>query len=159
MPIKITTFIIIILLLLTVSITLWKFIKSSNWVEINGIINVIELIEKYNRPDLAMSENKKSFDYIINLKYIFTVNNINYTGTKIYPGLPNIFDNKDDAQSIVKQYSKNTNTIIYYDPLNPNSSSLITRKSIPAKGIVTLVVLVLFISLFVIGGILIFPKI
>ena len=155
---KMTTYIIIISILVSISITLWIFIKSSNWLGTDGTITKIELIEKYNRPDLAMSKNRKYFDYIINLQYIYTVNNNKYTGTKIYAGLPNIFDNKKDAESILNKYPKNTKTTIIFDPSNPINSSLITSKSIPVKGIVTLVDLILFISLFVIGGILIFPK-
>ncbi len=158
MSIKMTTFILITILFVTIFIAILTFIKSSNWVDTKGIVEEIELIEKYNRPDLAMSENRKSFDYIINLKYIYTVNNRKYTGTKIYPGLPNIFDNKNDAENILKKFSKNTKATVFYEPSNPNSASLITSKSMPIKGIVTLVVLVLFISIFVIGGILIFPK-
>ena len=155
---KMSTFIIIFSILVTISIAVWTFVKSSNWVGANGIIDEIEIIVKYNQPNLAMSKNRKSFDYIINLKYKFAVNNRKYTGTKIYPGLPNIFDNKKDAENILNKYPKNTKTTIFFDPSNPNNSSLITSKAIPTKGIVTLVVLVLFISIFVIGGILIFPK-
>jgi len=143
---------------IVISISILTILKSSNWVATDGVIEKIELIEKYNQPNLAMSESRKSFDYIINLKYKFTVNNSKYTGTKIYAGLPNIFDNKKDTENILNKYPKNTKTTIFFDPSNPNNSSLITSKSIPVKGIVTLIVLVLFISLFIIAGILIFPK-
>ena len=158
MPIKMTTFTLIAVIFSTIFFALWTYIKSSNWVGAVGTIIKIELIEKYNRPDLAMSENRKSFDYIINLKYKFTINNSKYTGTKIHPGFPNIFDNKKDAENILNKYPKYTKTTIFFDPSNPNNSSLMTSKAIPTKGIVTLVVLVLFISLFVITGIIIFPK-
>ncbi len=153
-----TTFITIVILLSTVFVALWTCLKSSNWITANGIIEEIELIEKYNQPNLVISENRKTFNYIINLKYNFTVNTNKYTGTKIYPGLPNIFDNKKDAENIINKYPKNTKTKMVYDSSNPINSSLITSKAIPTKGIITLVVLVLFISIFVIGGILIFPK-
>lgn len=154
----ISTFITITIILLSISIAIWMFIKSSSWVPTTGTINHIEIIEKYNRPDTAMSENKKSFDYVIDLKYNYTINGTNYIGTKIYPGLPNVFTDKKDAENILKNYPANSSTTIYYDPAKPANSSLITSKSIPTKGIITLVVLVIFISLFVTAGILLFPK-
>lgn len=153
-----TIYVILTIILLPVIIAVWTILNSTTWLTTDGIIKEIEIIEKYNRPDLIMSTNKKSFEYILNLKYIYTVNNNTYTGNTVFSGLPNIFDNKKDAEYIVKKYSKNSKTEIYYDPANPYKSSLLTSKSVSTKGIITLVILVLFISLFVISGIIFFPK-
>jgi len=158
MPIKMTTFIIISVIFSTIFFALWTYIKSSSWVATNGTIENIEIIEKYNQPDLAISENRKSFDYIINLKYIYTVDNSKYTGTKIYPGLPNIFSNKKDAEAALIKYPESSKVTVYYDPSSPQNSSLKTSKSISVKSLAILVIFILFVSLVVFGGIIIFQK-
>lgn len=155
---KMSTFIIIFSILVTISIAVWTFVKSSNWISSDGSIEEIELVEKYNDPSFSMADNKKSFEYIINVKYNYTVNTNKYTGTKLYPGLPNIFNDKKDAENVIKKYPAGTKITVYYDPSTPQNASLETSKSIPIKSIVILVVFVIFVSLIVIGGIIIFPK-
>lgn len=153
-----TTYIIIFSILASISIALWTFIKSSSWVATNGIIEKIEIIEKYNRPDLAMSENKKSFEYIVNLKYSYSFNSEKHIGTNLYPGLPNIFSNKKDAEAALIKYPESSKVTVYYDPSSPQNSSLKTSKSISVKSLAVLVIFILFVSLVVFGGIIIFPK-
>lgn len=155
---KTTGYIIIFSILVTISIAVWTYVKSSNWIASDGFIEEIKLVEKYNDPSFSMSENKRSFEYIINVKYSYSFNSKEYIGTNLYPGLPNIFSNKKDAETALIKYPESSKVTVYYDPSFTQNSSLETSKSISVKNLATLVIFILFVSLIVFGGIIIFPK-
>lgn len=138
---------------ITVVVVFWKFYSSAGWVEIEAEITHCEVEELYNRPGAPMSEGSKTFEYRINLAYQFQFEGRSYTGDKVYPGLPNVFSYKKDAENILKNYAKGMIVDIYADPTNPNNSSLFTSKQIPKKGFILLGVFMLTALVLIGGGI------
>ena len=76
-----TTYFLTFSILVIVLFSIWMLLKSSNWIAIDGFIKKKEIIEKYNRPDFEMLENRESFDCIIDVKYSYNLNSKKYTGT------------------------------------------------------------------------------
>ena len=127
---KMYTYIILILAVSFALAATWKFVDSRNWQEINGYIKHISVEEIYNRPISPASTNKRFVEYKVNLEYEYTHNGNTYTGSQLYPLIPNIFQSKKYADEILSKFKENQTTSVYINPSNPASSCLITSKNI-----------------------------
>ena len=119
--------------------TLWLFYSSRSWNEVTGEIQKIELEKVKNRTISSMSHNKSFTDYKINLLYGYTVDGVNYQGTRFYPLIPNVFSEKQYADELMDRFKVGDKTTVYYNPDSPELSCLITSGDISKKKYIILV--------------------
>ncbi|MFK5950581.1 MAG: DUF3592 domain-containing protein [Methylococcales bacterium] len=127
---KMYTYIILILAVSFALAATWKFVDSRNWQEVDGYIKHISVEEIYNRPLSSASSNKRFIEYKINLQYEYTHNGKAYTGSQLYPLIPNIFQSKKYTDEILNKFKENQSSSVFINPSNPASSCLITSKNI-----------------------------
>lgn len=150
------TYMALILVVSFVIAALWKYFDSRNWIETSGEVTYIEVEEIYNRPISSMSAGKKFTEYKINLKYEFTHNGNKYSGTQLYPLIPNVFSHKAHADEIIETYTINESTPIFFNPNNPNESCLITSKNFSAVKVFSISLILLICVVFTISGVVYF---
>lgn len=150
-PSNMSFYIIILIIFIIILSTVWLFYNSKNWTETAGNIDYIELEEIHDSPASSMSTNKGFTEYRINLKYTYNVDGNEYTGTRFYPLIPNVFSDRKYANELLEKYSSNNAVKVYYDPNSPSMSCLITSKDMlninyPLLGFFALVFLTVFIT-------------
>ncbi len=106
---------------------IWKLYSSSNWSSATGKILQIET-ETIRHFDSNSSSSGRSFDYKVSLEYEYMVNGTHYTGSQLYPMLPNVFSSQHEADQYLKQFPLNSQVDVYYQPTNPNDSCLISTQ-------------------------------
>lgn len=140
-------------------VTIYGFVTSKNWETTSGKIEHIEMLEIHNRPVLDMSSGKPYTEYKIDLKYRYNIKGKPYTGSKIYPLIPNVFSNKIDAEGILKQFNEGQETAIYFNPKDPGTSCLISSAGISNIKLYTFVLIALVLISITTTGIIYFNKI
>lgn len=147
-----TTYIVIAIVFTLISASLWFFFDSRNWTETQGSIDYINLEEIHNDIVSPMSTNKRFTEYKINLRYQYTVNDRTYSGTQLYPLIPNVFSERTHALQLIDTYSTEKPASVFYNPSQPEQSCLITSKTISVKSYIIMLSVFAFIGLiFVIG--------
>lgn len=131
-----------ILIAIFIIVALWTIYNSKDWSEVTGTINNIQI--------KTISFTSGNIDYKVELDYEFLYKDKKYTGSKLYPIIPNIFRQKKDAEKILNNYKSNSETTIYFDPENPKNSCLISAKSFSAnKFILVMIGMLVFVALFI----------
>ena len=144
----------IVIVLVTLAAVAYSFLKlssSRDWISTQGnvISASIEPIYKNNTQQSAVAD--QSFNYKVNIRYEYSVDDQTFIGDQLTVGLPNVVTNKNDADDLLATYSPNSAATIYYDPANPSQSALITGKSVPVIGFI-----ILGLMIIIIGAVIVF---
>ena len=97
-------------------------IETGDWQIAGGKILAAHLGE----PEAGHSDKSDpgagvTFEPVV--EYVYTVNNVEYRGSKVFPGGDSDFG-QVEAQSIIDKYPLNSYAPVRYDPDNPANSSL-----------------------------------
>lgn len=148
--------VIIAVLLVIIAIFLW--FKSSNWGKVEGEITRFDLIEEYESANSGMSDHERLFRYKVNIEYTYSYDGKQFVGTQIYPGLPNIFPSEKSAREAIDSLRSGSLVTVFFDKSNPKQSALITSKQFKSSALVVMIISILSVVIFVVGGIYIFNK-
>lgn len=148
---------VVIALIVAIVIAAQLF-KSKNWSITEATITQMNTKEIYHSPNSAMSANKTTHSYQVNIEYDYHVSGKRYTGNKIYAGLPNILPSELEANNLIAQLKKDSKTRAYYNPKNPYQSALFIPKSGPGNTLV-LIAIGIFALAFIGAGAFVITKI
>lgn len=128
----------------------WKFMGSSNWTETKGTILKSEYKEIYNNP--ATNTGKTQYDYLYTVEYEYTFNGMTRKGSKIYPGLPNLFTKITEVEKISNQFPVGKSVSVYVNPNNADDASLIIHnKNEPFKFVIFAIVILMIFGIFMVA--------
>ena len=125
---NITLILILIVIFLIATTTIWKLYDSKNWVNVDGKVNSIELTAISNT--YSKNAGSKSTDYKIDIEYLYSFNEKELTGEQFYPLVPNVFSDKAYADELMSKFAKGSNIIVHVNPSSPHDSCLIVEKGI-----------------------------
>lgn len=149
---------IFIIAICSVCFSLFFFLKSSSWSAVEGKMISFDVEEIYHSPNTVRSDAKGLFDYKLNIKYTYTFDGQEYTGDKLYAGLPNVTSDLSISEQLASEYSAGKMVDIYVNSKNPSESSLQTVKGLGTKGTVVLVLMFLLVVGLMIGGFYLMSK-
>jgi hypothetical protein len=134
--------------LVTFVLVAYSFVKISNsrdWMSAHGRV-VSAAIEPIHKNNTQQSVADNSFNYKVDIRYEYSVDGEIFKGHQLSVGLSNVVTNKNDADDLIAKYPPNSPAVIYYDPLSPSQSALITGKSVPVMGFVMVGLMIIAIS-------------
>lgn len=123
---------------------LYSLSSSERWAETTGQITKLEVRERISR---VSSSNSNTVEFVVDVEFSYTVNGAMYTGTQIYPALPNVFSHQSDLDTFLSEYTKGANVRVFYNQEKPERSAL--RK--PHISTLGYMVLLIFVVLVFIG--------
>jgi hypothetical protein len=152
--VKIIAIISVVVVLLLIGVTL--FLKTGKWEKTRGVIKKMQIREEYTSPQSDIAKHDSLFRYRVDVEYDYSHKGKSYTGKKIYPLLPNVFETEKQARETMASVSDGANVTVYFDPGSPSNSSLVTSEGIGLKNIVIIISSILLVAIFIVGGIYIF---
>jgi hypothetical protein len=152
--VKIIAAVSIVIILLVIGIIL--FFKSGKWEKTSGVIKKMEMREEYTSPNSDIAKHENLFRYRVDIEYDYQYQGKRYTGSKIYPLIPNVFESEKLARKTVDSLIEGSKVMVYFDPSAPGNSALITSEGIGIKSILIIVFTVLLVALFIVGGVYLF---
>ena len=90
-------------------------VNIEDWATIGGQVTAARLGER---------QSDNMYEPIV--EYVYTVNDVQYHGNKVFPGI-NTSSKKDTAQEILDHHPVNTYVPVRYNPQNPSESALEER--------------------------------
>jgi hypothetical protein len=100
-------------------------VEAEDWLTTGGKILAGHLGEHENRwADKQGKHIDITYEPVV--EYVYTVDNVEYQGSKVFPGADSDFG-EAEAQEIIDRYPLNSYVPVRYDPENPSSSSLETH--------------------------------
>lgn len=97
-------------------------VETAEWETTGGKILAAHLGEhEARRNDKHGTHIDITYEPVVD--YVYTVGDVEYHGSKVFPGSDSDFG-KDEAQAIIDRYPANAFAPVRYDPENPASSSL-----------------------------------
>lgn len=138
--------------------SLFKINASSQWPSTEGKIRSSEIkeIEREVKNTRGDWETKREYEVV--LKYEYRVDGKTFMGDRLFLVLPSIFSTRAEANQTMEKYPVNQTAMVYYDPKNPNDSTLLTGNSIPPAAFIALaiigviVVVLIALALFYFGN-------
>ncbi|WP_188151056.1 DUF3592 domain-containing protein [Teredinibacter waterburyi] len=141
-----------------IAVTFFRLYSSTSWETTKAHITHIDIVQERQTDSSSQTAAKVSYDYRVDLKYTFVFDGKEYQGSKFYPGLPNIFEYKEDAVTALKGLQVGDATTAYFNPLKPTESSLYTLKGLPNKTLILSSLIILFVFGVVATGFYFFTK-
>ena len=158
-PLNMNTYIIVFIVISISAISIYKYYDSRNWTETPATINSIKLTTIQNRPNSSMSTNKSFSEYKIDVTYSYTYADQSFTGSQVYPAIPNVFSDKSFAMNLLSQYPQDKTTTIFVNPDTPSESCLMQASKLSLFTIIISLLIFTGIAAILITGISYFNKI
>ena len=117
---------------------IYSLSSSQSWQEVQATITKLEVKKDFSSQGTS---NTTAVKYPVDVEYQFTVNGQSFTGTKIYAGLPNVFNSARDVEQFVSEYQGKQSVSVFYNRENPAQSAM--RK--PNTSTFALMVVFLFV--------------
>ena len=104
-------------------------INIDDWETVGGKI----LSSKIEEHEAKQSDSKGThidLTYEPIVEYVYVVNEVEYHGNKVFPGVSEKFG-QEVAQEILEKYPHNTYVPVQYNPDNPSESALMPQREHP----------------------------
>lgn len=129
----------LLLVIVVVLFSLYRLQKSNEWNKVQA-----EIVDIAVQENIVKVNNTKRVDYLVNIKFIYSIEYKEYIGTKIYAGLPNVFTDKNELDTFMKNHTIWNKVTAYYDKNNHQNSALF-KFNVPYFVILFIILVILWI--------------